>query len=450
MYRRLSSIMFPIMTILFIGALYWGYQEHQEKNAVLLKAENGYQRAFGDLTYYVHKLNDELGNTLAVNSTSMDYHRKGLVNVWRITSEAKHAVSQLPVSYIPFAKAENFLSRMSNFAYKTAVRDLSKQPLSDEEFKTLRSLYESSGQIAKQLGELQNNIMSSSLRWMDVELALAVTEGESTNPVISSLRTVNDDAGKYSEVDWGPAVNSMYTDKTLKMLSGNIITAEEAAQKAAQFVKTDVANIEIQENGKESEYPTYTAIVKDDDNGDKKLTITAKGGKLVTYAHYRDVANKKLSIEQARKKASEFIEDRGYDDMEVVGYDEYEHTATLTYVHELEDDLLIYPDKIIVKVALDDGEIVGFHATEFVSNHRDRQIAKPKITLNQAVAALNPELAVQDQKMAIIVGELGEEVLCYEFTGKMNSKLYRVYINSDTGLEETIELMSRADVKVSS
>lgn len=450
MYRRLSSILFPLMTILFIGALYWGYQEHQEKNAVLLKAENGYQRAFGDLTYYVHQLNDQLGNTLAVNSKSLDYHRKGLVNVWRITSEAQHAVSQLPVSYIPFANAENFLSRVSNFAYKTAVRDLSKQPLNDEEFKTLRSLYESSNQISTQLSDLQNNIMSSSLRWMDVEVALAVNESETANPVISSLRTVNDDAGKYGEVDWGPAVNSMYTDKTLKMLSGAPITAEEAAQLAAKFVGTDASNIEVKENGKDSSYPTYSAIVKDDADGDKKLTITAKGGKLVAFTHYRNVEKTELPIEQAHETAKQFVADHGYDSMETVSYDEYEHTGTFTFVHKLEGETLVYPDKISVKVALDDGEVVGFQATEFVSNHRERPLAKPALGLNEAVAALNPELKIKDQKMAVIDGELGEEVLCYEFTGEINKQLYRIYINADTGVEEAIEKMSRADQKVSS
>lgn len=450
MYRRLSMIMFPLMTVLFIGALYWGYQEHQEKNSVLLKAENSYQRAFGDLTYYVHKLNDQLGNTLAVNSTSLDFHRKGLVNVWRITSEAQHAVSQLPLSYVPFANADNFLSRVSNFAYKTAVRDLNKQPLSDEEFKTLRSLYDSSTKISTQLGDLQNNIMSSSLRWMDVELALAANEEETTNPVVSSLRTVNEDATKYAELDWGPAVNSMYTDETIEMLSGSPITAEEAAELAAKFVGTEVSNIDITENGQESSYPTFTATVKDDADGDKKLTITAKGGKLVTFSHYRDVQGTKLSLQQAEGKAGEFAEQHGYHNMEAVSYDEYDHTGTFTFVHELDNDTLVYPDKITVKVALDDGEIVGFQATEYVTNHRERQIGEPSVSLQQARGALNPELQVQEQRMAIIDGDLGEEVLCYEFTGEINEQIYRIYINAETGLEETIEKMSRADQKVSS
>ena len=41
--------------------------------------------------------------------------------------------------------------------------------------------------------------------------------------------------------------------------------------------------------------------------------------------------------------------------------------------------------------------------------------------------------------MAIIKNELDEEVLCHEFIGTMNNNIYRVYTNSDNGMEEKIE-----------
>ena len=149
MYRRLSAVFFPVMTLFFIGSIYWGYQEHQEKNSILIKAENQYQRAFHDLVYHVDQLHSELGNTLAVNSTSQGFHRKGLVNVWRLTSEAQNEINQLPLTLLPFNKTEDFLSKIANFSYKTSVRDLTKQPLSPDEFKMLKTLYANSEEISK-------------------------------------------------------------------------------------------------------------------------------------------------------------------------------------------------------------------------------------------------------------------------------------------------------------
>ena len=73
MYRRLSAVLFPVMTLFFIGSMYWGYQEHQQKSSVTIKAENQYQRAFHDLSYHVDQLHREIGNTLAVGSASNSF-----------------------------------------------------------------------------------------------------------------------------------------------------------------------------------------------------------------------------------------------------------------------------------------------------------------------------------------------------------------------------------------
>jgi len=450
MYKRLSAVMFPLVTILFIGAIYWGYQEHHEKNTILLKSENQYQRAFGDLTYYVGQLHDQLGNTLAVNSTSREYHRKGLVNVWRLTGEAQNQISQLPLSYLPFNDTEQFLSKVSNFAYKTAVRDLTKEPLNDEEFTVLNTLYANSGEISSQLTKLQQDIMNSQLRWMDVEIAIAADEAEVNHPVVSSLRNMNSDVVEYPELNWGPAVNSMYTDHTLSILSGEPITEADVKDMAAKFTGKDTNSIEVVENGKDSDFATYTAIVKEgnDDKKDMKLTYAAKGGKLISYVHTRETSETKLKVEEAKKKAEKFLTDHEYENMEAVSFDEYYHTGSFVFVYA-ENDTLIYPDKVTVKIAMDDGEIIGFQASEFFSHHKQREIKQAGIDIDRAKAALNPSLKVERHRMAIIKGELGSEVLCYEFTGKINDQNYRIYINADSGLEETIEKMSLADKKAS-
>lgn len=448
MYKRLSAIMFPIMTILFIGAMYWGYQEHQEKNTVLLKSENQYQRAFGNLTHYMNQLNDQLGNTLAVNSTSRDFQRKGLVNVWRITSDAQNQIAQLPLSYLPFVDAQNFLSRVSNFAYKAAVRDLTKQPLSNDEFATLKSLYANSQQISTDLSDLQQNIMKSSMRWMDVEVALAINEAETQNPVVSSLRGVNDGINKYPELNWGPAVNSMYNDDNVELLSGTLVQAEDVKKLAHEFTQIDADQFQVQENGKGSDYSTFTATTKPENDDELSLTFTAKGGKLISYDHSRDSAASELSIEQGKEMAEKFINDHGYNNMIAVNYDDYDHAGTYTFVAK-QDDVLIYPDKVTVKVALDNGEILGFHGSEYASHHAERKIKEPEVSITDAVKALNPDFRIQQQRKALIKGEMGTEVLCYEFTGLINDQLYRMYINSETGMEETIEKLTKQDQKVS-
>lgn len=64
----LRGILIGVLAAGIAGTAYWGYQEHREKNAILLNSENNYQRAFHDLTYQLDLLHDEIGTTLAMNS----------------------------------------------------------------------------------------------------------------------------------------------------------------------------------------------------------------------------------------------------------------------------------------------------------------------------------------------------------------------------------------------
>ncbi|MBD2869630.1 germination protein YpeB [Paenibacillus arenilitoris] len=446
MYYRLSSIMFPIMSLLFLGAIYWGYQEHQEKNSILIKAENQYQRAFHDLTYHVEQLHQQLGNTLAVNSTSQGYHRKGLVNVWRLTSQAQNEINQLPLTLLPFNEAQDFLSHISNFAYKTAVRDLTKQPLTQDEFKTMKTLYAKSEEISKDLLGMQQSVLANNLRWMDVEIALASEQSNNDNAIIDGFKTVDKKVSEYPEINWGPSVTSMYQKRTISMLSGTLVTAEEIKKRAAEFSNSNESEVRVVENGKGTEYASYSATVEKGNDGKLQMDFTQKGGQLIWFMNSRDIGDKKIDLDKAKSSADAFLNEHGFDGMKAISYDLFNNTGAFTYVG-VQSGVLIYPEKLTVKVALDNGEPVGLQANDYVYEHHKRKLPSPIIKKPDARKALNPEMKVQSEQLALIDNELGEEVLCYEYTGRINGSLYRVYINSETGLEEMIEEMSPFDSK---
>ncbi|MGO4539750.1 germination protein YpeB [Paenibacillus sp. 2TAB19] len=446
MYRRLSSILFPIMTILFLGSIYWGYQEHQEKNSILIKAENQYQRAFHNLTYHVEQLHQQLGNTLAVNSTSQAYHRKGLVNVWRLTSEAQNEISQLPLTLLPFNEAEDFLSHIANFAYKTAVRDLSKQPLTPDEFATMKTLYKKSEEISKDLLGVQNNVLANSLRWMDVEVAIASEKSNNDNAIIDGFKTVDKKVSEYPEINWGPSVSSMYQKRSIKMLGGKFVNAEDVKKEAAKFTGENAGAIRVTENGKGTEFASYTATVESGKDRKLQLDYTQKGGQLISFMNPREIGEKQIGLNKVKSNAESFLEKHGFKGMNAISYDMFDRAGTLTFVHN-QGGVLIYPEKLTVKVALDNGEIVGLQAADYVYEQHERKLPKPVLTKAQASKALNPEMKVRSEQLALIDNELGEEVLCYEYTGQINGSLYRVYINSETGIEESIEEMTRNDTK---
>ncbi|ULL15542.1 germination protein YpeB [Paenibacillus sp. H1-7] len=448
MYRRLSIVMFPILVVALIGAGVWGYLEHQEKNAILIKAENQYQRAFHDLSFHVDRLHNELGNTLAINTASQDSYKKGLVNVWRITNQAQSEISQLPLSLLPFNKTGEFLANMSNFAYRAAVRDLNKQPLNQEEMATLNALYTHADEISKDLRGMQNKVLANNLRWMDVEMALATEKEPLDNTIIDGFQTVDKKVSEYSDVKWSPSIMNLFQTRDMKMLSGNDVTADEVKQKAATFLNIDPSALQVVENGAGSEYHSFSVSANRGNNpGGIQMDYSTKGGQLLWFSADREVPEKKLDFRRARDAAAEFLDSHDFKNMTAVAYDEYSNNANITFASR-DNNMINYLDKVAVKVAMDNGEIIGLQATDYVFDHKERQLKAPKLTQEEARKVLNPNFKVDGEAMALIRNDMKEEVQCYQYTGKINGGIYKIFINADTGAEEKIEHVRKEDQQV--
>lgn len=442
MKELIRGIIIGVLTVAVAGTAYWGYQEHQEKNAILINAENNYQRSFHELAYDIDLLHDKIGTTLAMNSR--DSISPGLADVWRITSEAHNEVGHLPLTLLPFNKTEEFLSKIGDFSYKTAVRDLEKEPLTEKEYKTLQSLYKQSAEIQDELRNVQHMVLQNNLRWMDVELALANGQEPSDNTIIDGFKTVEKKVEGYSETGFAQMTETETKVNDYSHLKGKELTKKQALKKAEEFItiknKKDVL---ITESGEGSDYGFYSITVRNGNN-QANLDITKKGGHPLYLIQSRDIKKQKLSLNDGMNKAAQFLKEHGFQNMTVFESAQYDHTGVFLFVAE-EDGVKIYPDSIRIKVALDDGTILAFSAEDYLSFHRKRDIPEPKMSLEEARGKINTNLKVMEDNLAIIINDVDEEVLCYEFIGTINNDTYRIYINAENGAEEKIEKLQNAE-----
>lgn len=111
--------------------------------------------------------------------------------------------------------------------------------------------------------------------------------------------------------------------------------------------------------------------------------------------------------------------------------------VTINYAY-LQDNVTIYPDLIKVKIALDNGEVLGMETTGYLNNHTQRTIETPRISLEEAKASLNKNLSITSEDLAIIPTEWNTEIFCYEFKGRVDDTDFLVYVNAQTGKEENI------------
>ncbi|MEH7107362.1 MULTISPECIES: germination protein YpeB [Bacillaceae] len=441
----IRGILIGILAIGVAGTAYWGYQEHQEKNAVLLNAENNYQRAFHNLSYRMDLLHDKIGTTLAMNSRNS--LSPSLVEVWRLTSQAHGDVGQLPLTLLPFNKTEEFLANIGNFSYRTAVRDLDKEPLTKEEYKTLNTLYQQSGEIQSELRKVQSMVLKNNLRWMDVELALASGKETTDNTIIDGFKTVEKTVTGYNESDNGTTfANFQKKDENYKKIKGKKISKQDAVQIARKYMNINgKVNIKVTENGKGSDYGFYSVAVKSGQTGQEaSMDLTKKAGHPIWFINNRDVKKQVISLNDANNRALAFLKENGFKDLETFESTQYDSIGVFNFVTNI-NGIRIYPESIKVKVALDNGDIVGVSAEEYLKSFQTRNFGKPAITLEQARAKINPNLKVMEDRQAVIVNDLNEEVLCYEFLGTIGDDTYRIFINAQNGIEEEVEKLKNAE-----
>ena len=154
----------------------------------------------------------------------------------------------------------------------------------------------------------------------------------------------------------------------------------------------------------------------------------------------RNIETEIISEEDANKIGKKYLEEKGFQNMKETYYLKNNGILTINYAYQ-QDDVIVYPDLIKIKIALDDGEVLGIETTGYLNCHTERNLNKIKITKEQAKEKINKNLEIIGEDLAIIPTEYQTEILCWEFKGKIEEKEFLVYINVETGKEEDILLI---------
>ena len=152
-----------------------------------------------------------------------------------------------------------------------------------------------------------------------------------------------------------------------------------------------------------------------------------------------------LTQERADEIAKEFLNNHGYSNMKETYYLKQNGIVTINYAYTQtnsnNETVTIYPDLIKVKVALDDGSILGIETSGYLNSHTERTFETNIISKEKAKEVLNKDLEIMSEGLALIPTKWNTEVYCWEFKGKVEDNEFLVYINAQTGKEEDILLI---------
>ena len=430
--HMLSVIGVFFLIIVILGVILYNKQKEYRQTS-----ENRYNMAFYELVDYVQNVDIYLAKSLI--STTPEQGAETLTNLWREANLAQSYLSMLPIESQELETTEKFLNQVSDYSYSLSRKNIYNESLNEEDLKNLKELHGYSTELKNTLNQLSDDINTGRVKWGELTKKGTVAFATQVSNISKeSFDNLEENFHEYSGLIYDGAYSEHLTNQEKRGLTGEDVDEETAKKKVEEFVGKDnikeISNLGFSEN---ASIPSYDFSIKTNNDQNINMSISKKGAHIVYMNSDRQVNTEVITQEEANEIGKKYLEEKGFPNMKETYFLKQEGIVTVNYAYE-QDGVLMYPDLIKVKIALDNGEVLGIETTGYLNNHTTRNIQNIKISKEEAKKTLNKQLNIQSEGLAYIPTEWQTEILCYEFKGKIDDAEFLVYINAENGREEDI------------
>ena len=402
---------------------------------------NGYLRAFSQLVSSVDRIDSSLQKEIYVLSPAMIGSLSAEIQAEAATAQA--ALSALPYANVELEQTAALVARLGDFSSALSRSAGASGALSDDERDTLEALSLSVAQLRERLDTLDQQLNDGSVTLSTAEAVeqrlSQLTEGGSVTAG-SEFQTLENEFPSIPTLTYDGPFSDHLASSHPRMLEGLEEVTEEQARAAAAACAVLREAILDSAGPVEGEIPCY-AFSAAVDGGEMSCSVTRVGGKVIFLYNSREVGNPLLSDDDGAAQAKDFLTRNGYTDMEETYRYRSGGRLTVTFANR-QGEVLCYPDLVSVTVALDNGGILSYECTSYLSNHHARELDAPAVSLEQAREQVSPRLEILKEQLAVIPTQGEYEVLCWEFICEAeDGQHYVVCINAATGAEQKILIL---------
>lgn len=454
--KKLLSLLSITFAIGFAVSLAWGIYEFQMLKEYKTATENQYKRALNDLTTTLNEIETSMSKVKVANSPSQKVLYLG--ETWKGSEDAVSKLGQLPADEVGISYVDTLVNQVGDFSKAMTKKVASVEDMNGKEQDIFNDMHERVIEVNRAVQQVSQQFYAENLAWVDKPPGLlqkmgigkklqTAAQGEESNgdnqkagqqatqetptSVRGGLKQLDASLQKYPPFTYQGELDKHYVDKPLGLPSGEI-NESKAVSVAKDFLK----NI-----GYDDATPQVSGLSQSPLGGfdltykDVYLEVSKKGGVVTFYRDQREINDRQFDVKKAIDKAYSALGKLGYKlvvtaTQDLGSYIQVEAVA-------LENGIRLYPDKIRLTVAMDNGELIGFDANPYYAYHHDRKLNQI-LTLEQAKAKLNKNFKILENRLALI-SKLGtDEAFCYEFRGTAFGEEYLVYINALDGSEEKI------------
>lgn len=397
--RHMLTLVVGLIVIIVALGLYIYKKQMEYRQA----SENQYNMAFYELVDYVQNVETYLAKSLI--SSTPEHGAETLTNVWREANLAQVYLSRLPIDSVELENTSKFLNQVSDYSYSLSRKNIYNEKLTTEDLDNLKQLHDYSINLENTLNQLSNDLNGGRISWGELTKKGSVAFAQQVSNISKdSFGNMEENFHEYSGLIYDGAFSEHMTKSEKKGLTGENIDEEAARNKVKEFIGEDKIE-EIISNGKSENTDIiaydFTVKLKEDKNNKAYISISEKGGHVVFMNYNRDVNAETITQEKADEFGKKFLKDKGFDNMKETYYLKESGIVTINYAYE-QDGVTIYSDLIKLKVALDNGEVLGIETKGYLNSHEERNIQQAKISKEQAKENLNPKLQIESEALAII------------------------------------------------
>ena len=440
--RLKKGHMFSVICILLIIVGILGAILYKKQREYRQASENSYNMAFFELVDYVQNVETYLAKSLI--SSTPEHGAETLTNLWREANLAQAYLSRLPIESQELASTEKFLNQVSDYSYSLSRKNIYDEKLTQDDLNNLKELHTYSVDLENTLNQLSEDLNNGRFKWGELtEKGTVAFAQEVDNISKESFSNLEENFHEYAGLIYDGAYSEHLTSSEPKGLIGDDIDENKAKEIAENFVgKNNIKETNNLGYSENATIPVYDFSITNNEDLNINISVSKKGGHIVYMNTNREVNTEIISQEEANQKGKDFLTSKGFPNMKETYFLKQEGIVTINYAY-MQDNVIMYPDLIKVKVALDNGEILGIETTGYLNNHiENRDISNIKITEEEAKKDLNTDLEIVSSGLAVIPTEWKSEILCYEFKGKVDDREFLVYINTENGREEDILIIT--------
>lgn len=401
-----------------------------------------YSKNMYNLIDSVENIRVNLGKTAIIGSREQNIVVFG--EIFRYASMANDKLHSLPIEQEVIGDTSEFLSQVGDFCYTLAIASSEGKDLTNEDYDKIDELELQSYTLEEELNKILSEINEGKVKWGEIRKRVSGVFAKNGQQFVSKKFK-----GIQKQITQYPALiyDGPFSDNTLE-IKPRVESLEKVSQKKAEEVvrnvlgKDKVENIELLSSDGKTSISSYrfSITMKGREKEEPKVIceVSRHGGKVIYLLDNRSTAEPKIDLNKAVKIGSEFLQNLGYKNMMPTYKLKYEKSAVINYVYK-HGNVAVYPDQIKLKIALDNGSVIGIESDKYLISHIEgRDIPNPSISRDQARERVGKRLKINAVNLALIPTETNKEVLCYEFVGKYKQKDFIVYINAQTGYEQRI------------